>query len=69
MLLDDYRFDGMKKLKLKEMPTDAGEYLVQKSELNDRTKENMIRAAALQETLYKLLLYLSYAYNNCMVCR
>ena len=52
MLLDDYRFDGMKKLKLKEMPTDAGEYLVQKSELNDRTKENMIRAAALQETLY-----------------
>ena len=52
MLLDDYRFDGTKKLKLKEMPTDAGEYLVQKSELNDRTKENMIRAAALQETLY-----------------
>ena len=52
MALKDYCFDGKRQLKLKEMPTDAGEYLVQKRELNDRTKENMIRAAALQETLY-----------------
>ena len=52
MSLKDYCFDGKRTLKLKEMPTDAGEYKVQKSELTAQTEENMIRAAELQEKLY-----------------
>jgi len=52
MSLKDYCFDGKRTLKLKEMPTDAGEYKVQKSELTALTEENMIRAAELQEKLY-----------------
>ena len=43
MSLKDYCFDGKRTLKLKEMPTDAGEYKVQKSELTALTEENMPR--------------------------
>ena len=52
MSLKDYCFDGKKTLKLKEMPTDAGEYKVQKADLVLRTDENLARAAELQERLY-----------------
>ena len=52
MALKDYCFDGKRQLKLKEMPTDAGEYRVLKSDLTAKTEENMIRAAELQEKLY-----------------
>ncbi len=52
MALKDYCFDGKHPLKIKEMPTDAGEYKVQKSELVAQTQENMTRAALLQEKMY-----------------
>jgi len=52
MALKDYCFDGKKTLKLKEMPTDAGEYKVQKSELVAQTGANLLQAAGLQEKLY-----------------
>lgn len=52
MALKDYCFDGNRTLKLKEMPTDAGEYKVQKAELTAKTDENMARAAELQEKMY-----------------
>ena len=52
MALKDYCFDGKRTLKLKEMPTDAGEYKVQKAELTAKTDENMARAAELQEKMY-----------------
>jgi len=41
-----------KELKLKDMPTDAGEYKVQKSDLVARTATNMAEAAVLQEKMY-----------------
>lgn len=52
MALKDYCFDGKKQLNLKEMPTDAGEYKVQKSDLVALTQANMAEAAVLQEKLY-----------------
>ncbi len=52
MALKDYCFDGKRELKLKDMPTGAGEYKIQKAELVAKTDENMIRAAALQEQMY-----------------
>jgi len=52
MGLKDYCFDGKKELKLKDMPTDAGEYKVQKSDLVARTATNMAEAAVLQEKMY-----------------
>ena len=52
MALMDYRFDGTRPLKLNDMPTGAGEYKVQKEELTEKTRENMLRAAELQERLY-----------------
>ncbi len=52
MALKDYCFDGKKKLNLKEMPTDAGDYVVLKGELTARTDANMAEAAVLQEKLY-----------------
>ena len=52
MPLKDYCFDGKKQLKLKDMPTDAGEYKVQKRDLVIKTEENMTRAALLQEEMY-----------------
>ena len=52
MELKDYCFDGKRQLNLKDMPTDAGDYKVQKSELVARTEANMAEAAMLQEKLY-----------------
>ena len=52
MALKDYCFDGKKVLKLREMPTGAGAYADRKAELTARTKENMARAAELQERMY-----------------
>ena len=52
MTLKDYCFDGKKELKLKETPTDAGEYRTMKDVLTAKTGENMARAAELQEKLY-----------------
>ena len=52
MALKEYCFDGKKTLKLREMPTGAGDLADRKEELQARTKENMVRAAELQERLY-----------------
>ncbi len=52
MALKDYCFDGKRVLKLREMPTDAGEYRVMKNDLVAKTNENMVRAALLQEKMY-----------------
>ncbi len=52
MSLKDYCFDGKKECRLKNMPTDAGEYKLQEAELTARTEQNLIRAAELQEKLY-----------------
>ncbi len=51
MTLKDYCFDGKKQLKLRDMPTDAGEYRIMKDDLVAKTGENMVQAAALQERL------------------
>lgn len=52
MSLKPYRFDGSRKLELKEMPTGAGENKANKAELIARTTENVRQAAVLQEKLY-----------------
>lgn len=52
MSLKPYRFDGSRKLELKEMPTGAGENKANKAELIARTTENIRQAAVLQEKLY-----------------
>ena len=52
MPLKDYCFDGGRKLNLKEMPTDAGEFRGQKAELVAATRRNLKRAAELQEKLF-----------------
>ena len=52
MDLRDYCFDGERTLKLKTMPTDAGEHQCEKEQLTSVTNENMRRAAMLQEKLY-----------------
>ena len=50
--MKDYCYDGKKELKLKDLPTDAGEYKLMKAELTAKTDENMILAAALQDKLF-----------------
>lgn len=53
MSAKDYRFDGTKKLNIKEMPTGADFETKQlKLELAERTQANLARAAELQERLY-----------------
>ena len=52
MSLKEFRFDGEKKLVLRQMPTDAGDLKGKKAELIRRTEENIGRAAELQEKLY-----------------
>ena len=52
MSLKDYCFDGSQELKIKNMPTGAGEYKAMKEELITLTAENIARAAELQEKLY-----------------
>ena len=52
MTIKDFRFDGSKKLKVKDMPTDAGDSKGKKSELVKQTQANLLRASELQERLY-----------------
>jgi len=48
----DYRYDGSRKVSLKDFPTTAGEAKEHKAELVAKTAENIARAAELQEMLY-----------------
>ena len=52
MSAKDYRFDGSRNVSLKDMPTAAGDAKAYKTELVQKTQENITRAAALQEKLY-----------------
>ncbi len=52
MALKEYRYDGERKLKLADLPTDAGEAKERKAELVRQTEENVAKAAVLQEKLY-----------------
>lgn len=52
MTLKPYRYDGTRKLTLKDEPTGAGEHKAHKAELTARTEENLRQAAILQEMLY-----------------
>ena len=52
MSLRDYCYDGDKRLTIKGLPTDAGEMKQHKRELVDKTEENLLKAAELQEKLY-----------------
>lgn len=52
MSLKAYRYDGSRKLNLKDEPTDAGEHQARKAELMEKTQENLRQAAVLQEKLY-----------------
>ncbi len=47
----DYRFDGTRKLSLKDMPTTA-DPSAKKKEINPKTQANMAECALLQEKLY-----------------
>ena len=49
--LKDYRWDGSKKLELKDAETGAPEF-VDKKTLKAQTMENLAEAAALQDKLY-----------------
>ena len=49
--LKDYRWDGSKKLELKDAETGAPEF-VDKKTLKAQTLENLAEAAALQDKLY-----------------
>lgn len=51
-LLKDYRFDGGRKLTLREMPTTAGNAAEMKAALVAQTRDNLEAAAELQEKLY-----------------
>ena len=48
----EYRYDGNEKLNLKRLPTGAENLPEEKAEYVRRTKENIAKAAALQEKLY-----------------
>ncbi len=52
MLLSDCCFDGSKKLVISRFPTGAGEEKENRAELEKKTRENIRRAAELQEMLY-----------------
>ncbi len=52
MSLQDYRFDGEKKLNIRDMPTDAGDLKDRKEEYVAKMKRNMRLAAELQEKMY-----------------
>lgn len=52
MSLKPFRFDGSKKLNLKEFDTTAGDAKKEKSALVAKTEENLLEAAELQEKLY-----------------
>lgn len=48
----DYMYTGKTNLKIASLPTDAGEYKLQKAELTEKTRENMEKVCELQEKLY-----------------
>jgi PPK2 family polyphosphate:nucleotide phosphotransferase len=50
--LEDYLYDGSRRLDMTAAPTTAGDAREQKSELNRRMEHNLERAAILQEELY-----------------
>lgn len=52
MSAKDCRYDGSKKVLLKELSTTAGDNKARKAELVAKTAENIARAAELQERLY-----------------
>ncbi|MDO4484283.1 MAG: polyphosphate kinase 2 family protein [Clostridia bacterium] len=52
MSIKDFRFDGEKKLNLKNEPTGAGDMKLRKKELVAKTAQNIAEAAQLQEMLY-----------------
>lgn len=52
MSVKEFRFDGSKKLVLKEMRTTAGDHKKDKKILVEKTAENMAKAAELQDKLY-----------------
>ena len=52
MTLEDYLYDGSRRLDMTAAPTTAGDAREQKSELNRRMEQNLERAAILQEELY-----------------
>ena len=52
MSAKDYRYDGTRKVCLKDVPTTAGDRKKDKAELIEKTAENIARAAELQERLY-----------------
>jgi len=52
MSIGGYCFDGSRKLKMRDMPTGAGDKKEQKAELTAKTDENMKRAAELQDRLF-----------------
>lgn len=52
MPLKDWRFDGSRKFNIADMPTDSGAEKARKAELTALTKDNIAKAAELQEKLY-----------------
>ena len=52
MSAKEFRFDGSKNLSLKNMPTTPGDAKRHKAELIEKTRQNILRAAELQERLY-----------------
>ncbi len=52
MTIQDYCYDGDKRLSIKDLPTDAGNMKEHKAALVKKTEENLLRAAELQEKLY-----------------
>lgn len=51
MSAKEYRYDGSRKLNIRNLSTDAGEEKARKKELQQKTVENIARAAELQEKL------------------
>ncbi|MBQ8654816.1 MAG: polyphosphate kinase 2 family protein [Clostridia bacterium] len=51
MSAKEYRYDGSRKLNIRRLATDAGEAKDRKKELQQKTEENILRAAELQERL------------------
>ena len=52
MSLKDYRYDGEKELRVKDLATNAGEYKQDKEALIEKTAKNLEEAALLQDKLY-----------------
>ncbi|MBQ8161684.1 MAG: polyphosphate kinase 2 family protein [Clostridia bacterium] len=52
MNIRDFRYDGSRKLNIRQAQTDAGEDKARKQELVQLTEENIAKAALLQEKLY-----------------